>query len=91
MLDENNRLPMVKDKSWGLLMTECESLLVMLKEICTELTDNDLDNVVQFGLENEKQATIRWGGIWHMADHNRYHQAHINQLRKWYKKHSINF
>ncbi|WFR65731.1 hypothetical protein P9222_13715 [Paenibacillus amylolyticus] len=34
--------------------------------------------------QNEKQATIRWG-LWHMADHNRYHQAHINQLRKWFQ------
>lgn len=35
--------------------------------------------------EAEKQATIQWG-IWHMADHNRYHQAHINQLRKWFEE-----
>ncbi|WP_433617094.1 DinB family protein [Paenibacillus cellulositrophicus] len=50
-----------------------------------QLTDADLEKTVTFGHENEKQATIRWG-IWHMADHNRYHQAHINLLRKWYKE-----
>ncbi|WP_316245034.1 hypothetical protein [Gracilibacillus massiliensis] len=66
-------------------MSECQSLLVMFNDICLNLTDADLDKVVQFGFNNEKQATIRWG-IWHMADHNRYHQAHINQLRKWYKE-----
>ncbi|SHM44967.1 DinB family protein [Gracilibacillus kekensis] len=85
MLDANNRLPMVKDKSWGTLVSECQSLLVMFNHICLTLTDAGLDKVVQFGFNNEKQATIRWG-IWHMADHNRYHQAHINQLRKWYKE-----
>ncbi|MED0923864.1 DinB family protein, partial [Bacillus paranthracis] len=34
--------------------------------------------------EKEENATIRWG-IWHIADHNRYHQAHISQLRKLYR------
>ncbi|WP_088102918.1 DinB family protein [Halalkalibacter urbisdiaboli] len=84
MIDTNNRLPMVKGKSLNTLISEYEGVIKMLKDTCTQLTDADLDNVVTFGHENEKQATIRWG-LWHMADHNRYHQAHINQLRKWYK------
>jgi uncharacterized damage-inducible protein DinB len=83
MIDEHNRLPMVKGMPLDSLISKYEVVLNMLKETCTQLTDADLNNIVTFGHENEKQATIRWG-LWHMADHNRYHQAHINQLRKWY-------
>ncbi|MFX3631386.1 MAG: DinB family protein [Candidatus Pristimantibacillus sp.] len=85
MIDANNRLPMIKGKSLNTMMSRYEGVLMMLKETCTLLTDADLDKIVAFGHENEKQATIRWG-LWHMADHSRYHQAHINQLRKWYKE-----
>lgn len=84
MLDANNRLPMVKGKSLNVLISKYEGVIKMLKDTCTQLTDADLDKVVTFGHENEKRATIRWG-LWHMADHSRYHQAQINQLRKWYK------
>jgi len=84
MIDVNNRLPVVKGESLSKLISEHEGVFKMLKDICTQLTDVDLDQVVSFGHENEKQATIRWG-LWHMADHNRYHQAHINQLRNWYE------
>ncbi|MDQ6420786.1 DinB family protein [Paenibacillus sp. LHD-117] len=87
MIDANNRLPMVKGKSLNTLMSEYDGVIKILKETCTQLTDADLDIVVTFGHENEKQATIRWG-LWHMADHSRYHQAHINQLRKWYNEHN---
>ena len=59
----------------------------MFKSICFELTDKDLNKTVEY--ENGNEATIQWG-IWHIADHNRYHQAHINQLRKWYIE-DINF
>jgi hypothetical protein len=44
---------------------------------------NQLGKAVNY--ENGVKATIRWG-IWHIADHNRYHQAHINQLRKRYRE-----
>lgn len=88
MLDEHGRLPMVQGVSLNTLMTQYDGVLGMLKEVCTQLTDADLEKTVTFGHENEKQATIRWG-IWHMTDHNRYHQAHINQLRKWYKERRI--
>lgn len=57
----------------------------MLKDTCAQLTDDDLDRVVTFGHEDQKEATVRWG-LWHIADHSRYHQANINQLRKWLKK-----
>ncbi|WP_026561127.1 DinB family protein [Bacillus sp. J37] len=85
MIDENDRLPMVKGVSLNTLMDQYEGILNTLKDTCIQLTDADLDKVVTFGHENEKKATIRWG-LWHMADHNRYHQAHINQLRKWYRE-----
>lgn len=83
MIDANNRLPMVNGKSLNTLMSKYEDVVKMLKDTCTQLKDTDLDKIVTFGHENEKQATIRWG-LWHMADHSRYHQAQINQLRKWY-------
>jgi len=83
MIDENNKLPMIKGVSLNKLISDYDGVLIMLKDSCTRLIDSDLDTIVAFGHENEKQATIRWG-LWHMADHSRYHQAHINQLRKWY-------
>ncbi len=84
MIDENNNLPMVSGVSRDTLISQYEGVITDLKETCEQLTDADLDRVVTFGHDLEKQATLRWG-IWHMADHNRYHQAHINQLRKWFK------
>ncbi|MBH5316483.1 DUF664 domain-containing protein [Paenibacillus sp. GSMTC-2017] len=89
MIDENNRIPMIKGKSLDSLLTDYEYILTMLKETCSQLTDAELDKVVTFGHENEKRATIRWG-LWHIADYSRYHQANINQLRKWYKEFNLN-
>jgi uncharacterized damage-inducible protein DinB len=85
MIDENGRLPMVQEISLSTLMSTYVGVITMLKDACTQLTDDDLARIVTFGHENEKQATIRWG-IWHIADHSRYHQAHINQLRRWYQE-----
>ncbi|MHA7584204.1 DinB family protein [Paenibacillus vandeheii] len=83
MIDENGRLPMVQGISLSTLISTYEGVITMLKDACVQLNDDDLGRTVTFGHENEKQATIRWG-IWHIADHSRYHQAHINQLRRWY-------
>ncbi|MGG4145098.1 DinB family protein [Paenibacillus algorifonticola] len=88
MIDEHNRLPMVQGIPLNTLISNYEDVLNMLKEACTQLSDADLDKVVTFGHANEKQATIRWG-LWHMADHSRYHQAQINQLRKWYSEKAL--
>ncbi|MEC0129312.1 DinB family protein [Paenibacillus pabuli] len=85
MIDENGRLPVVQGVPLSTLMSTYEGVITMLKDVCTQLTDNDLIKLVTFGHENEKQATIRWG-IWHIADHSRYHQAHMNQLRRWYQE-----
>lgn len=85
MIDQNHRLPMVEGVSLDTLQSKYEVVLQILKEACTQLHDADLGKVVTFGHDNEKQATIRWG-LWHIADHSRYHQAHINQLRRWYQE-----
>ncbi|WP_195575559.1 DinB family protein [Paenibacillus sp. 1001270B_150601_E10] len=85
MIDQNNELPMVKEVCLKSLMSNYDDVLAMLKDACLSLTDDDLVKVVTFGHNNEKQATLRWG-LWHIADHCRYHQAHINQLRKWYRE-----
>lgn len=82
ILDENNRLPNVKGVPLQELLSNYEEVFEMFGSECARLTDNDLDEIVTY--EEGKKATIRWG-IWHMSDHNRYHQAQINQLHKWYK------
>jgi uncharacterized damage-inducible protein DinB len=84
MIDENGRLPMVEGTSLNELISRYEAVIGILKDACMQITDADLERVVTFGHENEKRATLRWG-IWHIADHSRYHQAQINQLRRWYK------
>ncbi|WP_230126265.1 DinB family protein [Bacillus sp. CECT 9360] len=83
MLDEKNELPFVAGITSETLLTEYDKVFRMLTAVCFQLTDNHLNNKVEY--EDGKEATVRWG-IWHMADHNRYHQAHINQLRKLYKE-----
>ncbi|TYP74537.1 DinB family protein [Paenibacillus methanolicus] len=86
MIDEQRRIPMVQDVPLRTLMSQYEDVLNMLDEACAQLTDADLARIVTFGHDNEKQATLRWG-LWHIADHSRYHQAQINLLRKWFCEH----
>lgn len=83
MLDENNQLPQMKDIPLHILVNEYDEVISMFKTLCNQLTDQQLTQIVEY--ENGNEATIRWG-IWHIADHNRYHQAHIIQLRKWYSE-----
>jgi hypothetical protein len=83
MLDENNQLPLHKGISLDVLTNNYDDVLSMIKTLCCQLTDKQLNQTVEY--ENGVEATIQWG-IWHIADHNRYHQAHINQLRKWYSQ-----
>lgn len=84
--DQHRNLPMVQGYSLQTLLSHYQNVIDELATSCAQLTDDDLTRVVAFDHENEKQATIRWG-IWHMADHSRYHQANINLLRQWYIKH----
>lgn len=83
MLNENDELPVVAGITLATLLAEYDEVFGMLTDVCFQLKDNQLDDIVDY--EDGRQATIRWG-IWHIADHSRYHQAHINQLRKWHKE-----
>ncbi|MNJ48959.1 hypothetical protein D3C77_441700 [compost metagenome] len=85
MIDAKGRLPMIQGTPLITLLSNYEGILSMLEDVCKELEDADMGKIVTFGHENEKSATIRWG-IWHIADHSRYHQAQINQLRTWYRE-----
>lgn len=51
-------------------------MMMMMKSLC-EQKDTQLNQAVEY--ENGNKATGQLG-IWHMADHSSYHQAHINQL-----------
>ncbi|MBM7362397.1 DinB family protein [Priestia taiwanensis] len=83
LLDENNEIPSIVGISLKQLLSDYDEVFHMFKSVCMQLTDKHLNTIIPY--ENDASATIRWG-IWHIADHNRYHQAHINQLRKWYKE-----
>lgn len=83
MLDENNQLPQLKGISLEVLLNDYDDVINMIKSLCYQLTDKQLNQLVDY--ENGNEATIKWG-IWHIADHNRYHQAHITQLRKWFSQ-----
>lgn len=82
MLNGVGELPSLKKQTLQQLMQDYEAVHHMFYEECMKLTENDLTREVFY--EKEENATIRWG-IWHIADHNRYHQAHISQLRKLYR------
>lgn len=83
MLDENNLLPQLTGISLDVLINDYDDVIRMIKSLCYQLTDQQLNQQVEY--ENGYEATIKWG-IWHIADHNRYHQAHISQLRKWFSQ-----
>ncbi|MGD6892008.1 DinB family protein [Bacillus mobilis] len=82
MLNEAGKLPSLRQQTLQQLMQDYDAVQRMIYEECMKLTENDLTREVFY--EKGETATIRWG-IWHIADHNRYHQAHISQLRKLYR------
>ncbi|HDR4423719.1 TPA: DinB family protein [Bacillus cereus] len=82
MLNEMGGLPSLRKYKLQELMQDYDAVQRMIYEECMKLTENDLTREVFY--EKGENATIRWG-IWHIADHNRYHQAHISQLRKLYR------
>ncbi|MFC9448292.1 DinB family protein [Bacillus cereus] len=82
MLNEVGELPSLRKCTLQELMQDYEVVQKLFYEECMKLTENDLTREVFY--EKGEYATIRWG-IWHIADHNRYHQAHISQLRKLYR------
>jgi uncharacterized damage-inducible protein DinB len=79
MRDKDGKLPTVKNISLTTLLEEYDQIQEMMREVCLNKTDADLSQVVSF--EKGKIATVRWG-IWHIADHSRYHQAHIGRMIK---------
>ncbi|MFB4212796.1 DinB family protein [Shouchella sp. JSM 1781072] len=78
MTDLNGKLPNVQKVPKRDLLEDYRMIITMLKKECERFTDKELERVVPY--ENGEKATIRWG-LWHMSDHSRYHQAHINRLR----------
>ncbi|MFA1712614.1 DinB family protein [Peribacillus frigoritolerans] len=74
---------MVDGNSLDVLIHDYDDVISMIKSLCHQLTDKQLNQTVEY--ENGNEGTIKWG-IWHIADHNRYHQAHISQLRKWFSQ-----
>jgi uncharacterized damage-inducible protein DinB len=85
LLDSYGQLPLVSNTTVLELMSNYEVILEMFRLECRKLSKEDLNKIVLY--EKGQNATIRWG-IWHIADHSRYHQAHIALLRKYYKQHA---
>ncbi|MBY0213798.1 DinB family protein [Priestia aryabhattai] len=83
LVDAEGQIPSIKDTTIIDLIDSYDKVQAMFRLECTKLSEEGLNNVVSY--ENGKTATIRWG-IWHIADHSRYHQAHIGVLKKLYKE-----
>ncbi|MEC0665476.1 DinB family protein [Priestia flexa] len=83
LVDSAGQIPFIKGTTIIDLLDSYDKVQTMFRLECTKLSKEDLNNVVSY--ENGKTATIRWG-IWHIADHSRYHQAHIGVLKKLYKE-----
>ncbi|WP_455920580.1 DinB family protein [Priestia megaterium] len=82
LTDRTGQLPHVQDTTTVNLINSYEKVQTMFRLECIKLSEKDLTKVVSY--ENGQTATIRWG-IWHIADHSRYHQAHISLLKKLYR------
>jgi len=82
LIDSTGQLPSVKDTTTVDLVNSYEKVQTMFRLECIKLSEKNLTKVVSY--ENDQTATIRWG-IWHIADHSRYHQAHISLLKKLYR------
>ncbi|WP_244658485.1 DinB family protein [Priestia megaterium] len=82
LIDSTGQLPSVQDTTTVDLINSYEKVQMMFRLECIKISEKDLTKVVSY--ENGKTATVRWG-IWHIADHSRYHQAHISLLKKLYR------
>jgi len=85
LIDPYGQLPSVSNTTTLELLSNYKVVQEMFYKECKKLSEENLNKVVKY--EDGKNATIRWG-IWHIADHSRYHQAHIVLLRKYYKQHT---
>ncbi|MBM0066384.1 DinB family protein [Alkalicoccobacillus gibsonii] len=83
MVDGEGNIPDVNGISLDSLLMDYHNVIEQLQDFCLSVYDEHLTDIVEYDTE---QATIRWG-LWHLADHSRYHQAHINTLIKTYKSH----
>jgi len=83
MYDEEGKLPHIKHIPLETLLEEYDSVQQFFKNVCLQLSDQDLIKIVPFG--NGNTATVRWG-IWHIADHSRHHYANIAHLKKILRK-----
>ncbi|MCY1105026.1 DinB family protein [Shouchella clausii] len=82
-LDATGKLPAVESGSTiADVLDDYDFVFQSFKETCKTLKDEELDKIIPY---NDHTATIGWG-IWHMADHSRYHQAHIVLMRKWFRQ-----
>ncbi|MDP4095401.1 DinB family protein [Paenibacillus sp. P96] len=79
MATEEGRLPEIEGVPLEDLFSQYDRVQDMFRQACLILTDEDLERKVPY--ENGAEATVRWG-IWHIADHSRYHQAHMAWLKK---------
>lgn len=86
MIGEDGQLPPVTNIPLEQLLHEYEEVHTMFYLQCKKLSEADLKREVFY--EKGEGATIRWG-IWHIADHSRYHQAHMGWMRKLYRKNEI--
>ncbi|MGW9103091.1 DinB family protein [Priestia megaterium] len=82
LIERTGQLPSVQNTTTVDLVNSYEKVQTMFRLECIKLSEKDLTKVVSY--ENGQTATIRWG-IWHIADHSRYHQAHISLLKKLYR------
>jgi uncharacterized damage-inducible protein DinB len=83
--DPSGRLPLAAGRPTEDLIAEYEWVLEQLRLSLVSLTDTDLTRRVM--VDGGVEATFRWG-IWHMADHSRFHQGHINWLIAWVRSQS---
>ncbi|WFE16121.1 DinB family protein [Bacillus atrophaeus] len=82
MISENGCLPEVKGQPLHYYLNRLQHVLTELRDVCVTLKEADVNRELSY---DKDTATIRWG-IWHMADHNRYHQAHIEALKAEWRK-----
>ncbi|MFK3937532.1 DinB family protein [Alkalihalobacillus sp. NPDC078783] len=83
MVDGEGNIPDVSGVPLECIITDYQKVIDQLQDFCLSIYDEHLSDIVEYETE---QATIRWG-LWHLSDHSRYHQAHINLLIKTYKSH----
>ncbi|WP_223831587.1 DinB family protein [Bacillus swezeyi] len=66
----------------SVLIEQYDNVLELLKHTVKKLSETDLLKKVPY---EDGAATIRWR-IWHMSDHNRYHQTYIQAVVKEFHK-----